>query len=89
MFPITSSQAIIVAILVICSEFIRAHILGTMSIVIHSLNRKSEKFQEQIEFATSTMRIIKLTEESQLQVIDYLVKRANDMDAQQDLQELM
>jgi hypothetical protein len=52
-----------------------------MSIVIHSLNRKSEKFQEQIEFATSTMRIIKLTEESQLQVIDYLVKRANDMDA--------
>jgi len=58
MIPATSSQAIIVALLVICSEFIRAHILGTMSIVIHSLNRKSAKFQEQIEFATSTMNNI-------------------------------
>ena len=64
MVPATASQAIVVAILIICSEFIRAHILGTMSIVIHSLNRKSAKFQEQIEFATSTMRIIKLTDES-------------------------
>ena len=62
MFPATSAQAIVVSILVIFSEFIRANILGTISVIIQSINRKTTKFQEQIEFATSTMKTMKLPE---------------------------
>ena len=61
MVPATSSQAIIVSVLVICSEFIHAHILGTIGVVLQSLNRKTAKFQEQIEFATSTMKTMRLS----------------------------
>ena len=60
MVPATDHQAVIVSFLVIVSEFIHAHILGTMGVVIQQLSRKSSKFQETIEFATSTMKTIKL-----------------------------
>lgn len=53
------------AILVIVSEFIHANILGTIGVVIQSLSRRSTKFQENIEFATSTMKTIKLDKGNQ------------------------
>lgn len=46
MVPATGHQAIVVSILVILSEFIHAHILGTIEVVLLALNRKSSKFQE-------------------------------------------
>jgi len=58
MVPANAHQAIVVSILVIVSEFIHAHIIGTMEIVLHSLNRRSKEFSEQIEFATTTMKNI-------------------------------
>lgn len=61
MVPATDHQAIVASILAIISEFIRAHILGTIGLVITLLSRKSTKFQENIEFATSTMKTIKLS----------------------------
>lgn len=63
MVPATGQQAILISTLVILSEFIHGHILGTISVIVQSLNRKSTKFQEQIEFATSTMRNLKLSNE--------------------------
>jgi hypothetical protein len=46
MVPANAHQAIVVSILVIVSEFIHAHIIGTMEIVLHSLNRRSKEFSE-------------------------------------------
>ena len=65
MVPATDNQAAVVAILVIVSEFIHANILGTIGVVIQSLSRRSTKFQENIEFATSTMKTIKLDKGNQ------------------------
>lgn len=39
MLPANAHQAIVVSILVIVSEFIHAHIIGTMEIVMHSLSK--------------------------------------------------
>jgi len=43
MVPATDNQAIVVAFLVIVSEFIHASILGTIGVVLHTMNRKSSK----------------------------------------------
>lgn len=75
MVPVTDNQAIIVSILVIVSDFIHANILGTISVIIQALSIKSQRFQEQIEFATSTMKNIKLAEDVQHKIVDYLTLR--------------
>ena len=41
MVPATAHQALVVSFLVFFSEFIHAHILGTIGVVLHSLARKS------------------------------------------------
>lgn len=63
MVPANSHQAIVVSVLVIVSEFIHAHIIGTMDVVLHSLSSKSEHFQEKIEFVTSTMKSVRINHE--------------------------
>jgi hypothetical protein len=45
MVPANSHQAIVVSVLIIISEFIHAHIIGTMDVVLHSLSSKSTHFQ--------------------------------------------
>jgi hypothetical protein len=51
-----------------------------MELLMHSLNRKSHKFQEQIEFATSTMKNIKLDLDMQREVLSYLSKIHQKLD---------
>jgi hypothetical protein len=60
MLPVTQLQAIIASIALLMGEFIHAHIMGTIAVVLSSMSRKTTKFQEQIEMATSTMKNIKL-----------------------------
>lgn len=60
MVPATALQAIITSILLLSSSFIDGSILGTINVVLQSLNRKSTKLQESLEFATSTMKSLKL-----------------------------
>jgi hypothetical protein len=43
MFPATAQQAIVTSILLLSSSFIEGSILGTINVVIESLNRKSTK----------------------------------------------
>lgn len=89
MVPANGHQAIVVSVLVIVSEFIHAHILGTISVILHALSRKSNRFQEQIEFATSTMKDMKLPDDIQSKVIEYITIKQNDMDAQEELDNLL
>jgi hypothetical protein len=44
MVPANAHQAIVVSFLVFSSEFVHAHILGTIGVVLHALNHKSTKF---------------------------------------------
>ena len=89
MVPANSHQAIVLSVLVILSEFIHAHIIGTMEIVLHSMNRRSKEFYEQIEFATSTMKNIRLDRDTQKEVLSYLAKIHKKLDVKKDLEHLM
>jgi hypothetical protein len=60
MVPANAHQAVVVSVLLIISEFIHAHIIGTMDVVLHSLSSKSVNFQEKIELVTSTMKSVRL-----------------------------
>ena len=43
MLPANEHQAIVVSVLVILSEFIHAHILGTIGVLLSELNKKSAR----------------------------------------------
>lgn len=73
MVPANAHQAIATSILLLSSSFIDGSILGTISVVLQSLNRKGTRLQEQIEFATSTMKNIKLSPEIQRSITEYLM----------------
>jgi hypothetical protein len=51
MLPVTQMQAVIVSVALLLGEFIHAHIMGTIAVVLQSMSRKTTKFQEQIEVA--------------------------------------
>lgn len=63
LLPVTSIQAIVASIALLMGEFIHAHIMGTIAVVLQSMSRKTTKFSEQIEIASSTMKTIKLSED--------------------------
>lgn len=44
MVPANGHQAIVVSFLVLTSEFIHAHILGTIGVILEALSKKSMKF---------------------------------------------
>jgi hypothetical protein len=56
MVPANAHQAIVVSVLVIVSEFIHAHIIGTMEIVLHNLSKRSQLYFELIESSSNTMK---------------------------------
>lgn len=89
MVPATDDQAIVVSILVILAEFVRANILGTIGVVITAINLKSTKFAEQIEFATSTMKTMKIATPLKNKILEYLTSKQNDLDSQKELDSLM
>ena len=70
-------------------EFIHAHIMGTIAVVLQSMSRKTTKFQEQIEAASSTMKTVKLSEALQKQVQDYLTLKHADIENQRELDNLL
>jgi hypothetical protein len=89
MLPVTSAQAILLSIALLVGEFIHAHIMGTIAVVLQSMSRKTTKFQEQIEVASSTMKTIKLTESLQRQVQEYLTMKQSDLENQRELDNLL
>lgn len=89
MLPVTQLQAIILSVMLLLGEFVHAHIMGTIGVVLQSMSRKQTKYQEQIEIASSTMKTIKLSEQVQKQVQDYLQIRQSDIDNQKELEHLL
>jgi hypothetical protein len=75
MMPVTQYQALILAVALLMGEFIHAHIMGTIAVVLGSMNRKSTKHQEQIEIACQTMKNIQLSQDLQKKVQDYLTTK--------------
>lgn len=80
MVPVTEVQAVILSFGLLVGEFIHAHIMGTIAVVLASMSRRTSKHQEQIEVASQTMKNIRLSEDLQKHVQDYLMDRQGDID---------
>jgi hypothetical protein len=52
MLPVNELQAIILSVVLLLGEFIHAHIMGTIAVVLATMGRRESKHQEQIEIAS-------------------------------------
>ena len=62
-----------VDILSITGALYTANIFGTITVVVSTLNRSSQKFQEKIDVANTSMRNMKLPEDLQDEVKQFMV----------------
>lgn len=84
--PKTTEQTIFSSLVVIMGAIVTAFIFGNMAALMATINKKDSHFQEQLDFVTTTMRSIKLPEEIQNQVIEYLMHCQESPDVQQDIE---
>lgn len=84
--PKTMEQTIFSSLVVIMGAIVTAFIFGNMAALMATINKKDSHFQEQLDFVSTTMRSIKLPEEIQNQVIEYLMHCQESPDVQQDIE---
>ena len=68
---------------------INANIFGELAVLVQALNRKSARFQEQIDTANTAMKNLKLPEDLQRRVQNYLIYTRSTLDNQQELDEFL
>ena len=59
---------------------------GQVASIVQSITRKSCAFQEKLDTANTTMRNLKLTENMQTKVRDFMLKTISNMDSQKELE---
>lgn len=84
--PRSTGQTIFSSLVVIMGAIVTAFIFGNMAALMATINKKDSHFQEQIDFVSTTMRSIKLPEDIQNQVIEYLMHCQESPDVQQDIE---
>ena len=67
------------------AAIINANIFGNMAVLIQSLNRKATTFQEKMEYASETMKNLRIPELIQDDVKTYLTYTQTTSDHQKDL----
>jgi hypothetical protein len=65
---------------------VNANIFGNMALIVQSLNAKFSEFQGQIDTANTAMKNIKLPEELQTRVIQYMQYQQSTLDQQKELE---
>ena len=83
--PISAAQTLFSSLIVMIGAISTAFIFGNMAALMAVINKKDSRFQEQIDFVSTTMRSIKLPESIQNQVIEYLMHCQESPDIQQDI----
>lgn len=83
--PRGNLQLAFVTIMLIMAAIINANIFGNIAVLIQSLNRKAANFQEKMEYASETMKNLKMPEEIQDEVKSYLTYTQSTLDHQKDL----
>jgi len=84
--PKSTEQTIFSSLVVIMGAIVTAFIFGNMAALMATINKKDSHFQEQLDFVSTTMRSIKLPEDIQTQVIEYLMHWQESPDVQQDIE---
>jgi len=70
--------------LLICA-IINANIFGNLAVLVSALNRKSTKFQEKLDTVNTAMKNMKLPEETQKKVQNYIMSTQSTLDHQQEM----
>ena len=83
--PRDSFQVAIVTIALVVGAIINANIFGNMAILLQGMNRKAARFQEQIDTANTAMKNMKLPEEIQKKVQNYMLYTQSTLDTQKEL----
>jgi CRP-like cAMP-binding protein len=73
-----------VTTLLICA-IINANIFGNLAVLVSALNRKSTKFQEKLDTVNTAMKNMKLPEETQKKVQNYIMSTQSTLDHQQEM----
>lgn len=80
MGPVTNLQRFFSSIMILSGAMFQAVLFGEMAVLMADLNRKSSRFSEIQDTTNTTMKNMKLPEELQLKVSDYLVTSQNKLD---------
>ena len=64
---------------------INANIFGNLAVLVSALNRKSTKFQEKLDTVNTAMKNMKLPEETQKKVQNYIMSTQSTLDHQQEM----
>ena len=83
--PRDAFQTTFVTFMLIMAAIINANIFGNMAVLIQSLNRKATTFQEKMEYASETMKNLRIPELIQDDVKTYLTYTQTTSDHQKDL----
>jgi len=83
--PRTDVQLVFVTLMLVMAAIINANIFGNIAVLIQSLNRKAANFQEKMEYASETMKNLKIPAEIQDDVKSYLTYTQTTLDHQKDL----
>jgi len=84
--PRTVTSLIFVSFVVIIGAIVNANIFGNMAVIIQELNKKSHRFQEQIDIANTAMKNLKINKQLQQKVINYLLYTQSNRDQQRELE---
>eukprot|EP00347_Sterkiella_histriomuscorum_P022573 403337973 len=85
LFPRGNLQLGFLSLAFILSALINANILGTIAVIIQTLNRRASRFQEQIDIANTAMKNMKLPEDLQRKVQDFMMYTQSNLDYQKQL----
>lgn len=70
-------------------SFMNAYIFGNLVVLVQSMNRKMQLFQEKLDITNTTMKNMKLSTEIQLEVRQFLMKTQSGLDHQTELTEFL
>ena len=87
--PIGEGQVLATIVLTILGSLLTANIFGAFAVIVSNLNRKNSKFQEKIDTANSSMVNMKIPEELQDEVRQFMVATQDNLDNQKELDSFM
>lgn len=85
-FAVTKYEYMFTVSCYICGAIINAIVVGEMAVISTSLNRKETRFAEIADSANTTMKNMKLPEELQLRIFDYLLATQNILEFKDELE---
>jgi len=87
--PVSNLHIGVASFFTVVGALIMANIFGTLTVVFTTLNRKSEKLQEMLDRADSSMINMRLSPALQNEIRGFMLKTQNNLDNQRELDNFM